>query len=71
MNTFMNKKYICDCGGVMENKKITKEITLAGQKIMLENVDAKVCQKCGEIYLDGKMLLALEAELEKDVFEVA
>lgn len=55
----------------MENKKITKEITLAGQKIMLENVDAKVCQKCGEIYLDGKMLLALEAELEKDVFEVA
>ena len=67
----MNKKYICDCGGVMEMKKITKEIPIAGQRILLENVDAKVCQKCGEVYLDGKMLLALEAELKETVRKAA
>ncbi len=68
MNT-SSKKNICDCGGVMKSEKITRDVPIGKQYVLLENVDAKVCQKCGEIYLDGKMILDIESEIEKKFYK--
>jgi YgiT-type zinc finger domain-containing protein len=67
----MNKKIICDCDGLMESRKVTKKIPIGKEEILLEDVDAKVCRKCGEIYLDGKMILALESEVKERLPKVA
>ena len=67
----MNKEFICDCGGVMESRKVTKKIPIGKEEILLEDVEAKVCRKCGEIYFDGKMILALESEIKKRLPKVA
>lgn len=50
----------CECGGVEQKKKISKEISIAGTTIWVENMDAFVCEKCGEIYFNGEELLKLE-----------
>lgn len=65
MNT-LSKKNVCDCGGVMKSEKVTQNVPIGKQFVLLENVDAKVCQKCGEIYLDGKMILDIESQIEKN-----
>ncbi|HEX8735090.1 MAG TPA: YgiT-type zinc finger protein [Pyrinomonadaceae bacterium] len=67
----MNKEFICDCGGVMESKKVTKKIPFGKEEILLEDVDAKVCQKCAEIYFDGKMILAIESKIKERLPKVA
>ena len=55
----------------MEIKKISKKIPIGKQEVFLDDVDAKVCLKCGEIYLDGEMILALEAEIKKNTRQAA
>ena len=55
----------CDCGGTMTLRRVSKTITLAGRKVRVENVEAFVCAKCGETYIDGPTLLKLEAKLLK------
>jgi YgiT-type zinc finger domain-containing protein len=67
----MNKEFICDCGGVMENRKVTKKIPTGKEEILLENVNAKVCQKCGEVYFVGKMIIALESKIKERLLKVA
>ncbi len=70
MNT-LNENFICGCGGKMKVEKITKNVPIGKQMVLLENVDAKVCQKCGEIYLDGKMIIDIEKEMEKSSTKIA
>ncbi len=53
---------ICNCSAV-EIKVITTEIPIANQKVILENVEVKVCLDCGEIQFDGRMILALESKI--------
>jgi len=67
----MNKEFICDCGGVMESRKVTKKIPIGKEEVFLENVDAKVCSECGEIYFDGEMILALESKIKERLPKVA
>lgn len=55
----------------MKVEKITKNVPIGKQMVLLENVDAKVCQKCGEIYLDGKMIIDIEKEMEKSSTKIA
>ena len=50
----------------MKSEKVTQKVPIGKQFVLLENVDAKVCQKCGEIYLDGKMILDIESQIEKN-----
>ena len=74
LKRFMNtstKKFDCDCGGEMEIKKVSKKIPVGKQEVFLDDVDAKVCLKCGEIYFDGEMILALEAEIKKNTRQAA
>jgi YgiT-type zinc finger domain-containing protein len=60
------KPFICECGGKMEIKIVTRQIPIGGQIITLQNVEAKVCPKCGEIYYNGKMLLEIENKIENE-----
>lgn len=67
----LNQKIICQCvDEKMLIQKITEKIPIGKQEILLENVDAKVCEKCGEIYFDGEMILALEGEMQKKQTEL-
>lgn len=54
----------CDCGGTEKRHKVSKEISLAGQKVFVQNIDAWVCDKCGETYFDGETLIKLEKQLQ-------
>jgi YgiT-type zinc finger domain-containing protein len=45
--------FVCENFG---KKIVTEEIPLNGQKVLLENVEVEVCQKCGAIYFDGRMI---------------
>ncbi len=55
----------CNCGGNEKKGKVTKEVNLAGRKVLVENVDAYVCDKCGETYFDGATLLRLEKQVQQ------
>ena len=46
----MNKKYsdCFYCGGLVEEKFITREIRWKGQLFIVENVPVGVCTQCGE-----------------------
>ena len=38
----------CDCGGTEKKTKVSKEISLAGRKVFVTNIDAWICEKRGE-----------------------
>ena len=46
-------------------EKVTKEIPIAGTKVLVQDAPADVCVKCGSIYFDGRYLLELEKKLLK------
>ncbi len=54
----------CNCTKQRQTK-VTKEIPLAGTRVLLENVTAWVCQDCGEIYFDGKMIDRIYRDLKE------
>ena len=54
-------KMTCEyCGNITVKKKVTKYHKYKGKLFILENIDADVCQKCGEKYYHIKVLKALE-----------
>lgn len=64
----MKRKVIpkkCDCNGTMVRRRVSKTIPLAGQRLHVKDIEASVCEACGEIYLDGPTLLKLEKKLLK------
>jgi YgiT-type zinc finger domain-containing protein len=62
---FMKNFMDCNCKN-MKREKVTREIPLAGKKVLLKNVTAWVCQDCGEPFFNGKFLLKLEKKLLKE-----
>jgi YgiT-type zinc finger domain-containing protein len=52
----------CSCKNT-KREKVTREIPLAGKRVLLKNVTAWVCQDCGEPFFSGKFLLKLEKKL--------
>ncbi len=52
----------CYCKNT-KREKVTREIPLAGKRVLLKNVTAWVCQDCGEPFFNGKFLLKLEKKL--------
>ncbi len=43
--------------------QVSKFFKIAGQEIYLTNVKCRVCVNCGEVYIDGETLLAIETEI--------
>jgi YgiT-type zinc finger domain-containing protein len=60
-----DKNMKCECGGNERKRKVSKEVSLAGRKVYVENVDAYVCDSCGETYFDGAALLRIEKQVQK------
>jgi YgiT-type zinc finger domain-containing protein len=52
----------CYCKNT-KREKVTREIPLAGKKVLLKNVMARVCQDCGEHFYNGKFILKLQKKL--------
>ncbi|MCD6456293.1 MAG: type II toxin-antitoxin system MqsA family antitoxin [Methanophagales archaeon] len=45
----MKAKELCPiCGGELEETAVKEDIWLGGELLVIENVHAKVCDKCGE-----------------------
>lgn len=52
------------CGGKTTKKKVRKQHWLRGRLYLVENVEAEVCNECGERYFHAKTLDAIDAFLE-------
>jgi len=57
---------ICEfCGGETIKKKVRKQHWLRGRLYLVENVEAKVCNECGERYFHAKTLDAIDRLLKR------
>lgn len=55
---------ICEfCGGETRKKKVKKQHWLRNRLYVVENVEAEVCQECGERYFHATTLDAIDRYL--------
>lgn len=55
---------ICEfCGGETRIKKVKRQHWLRGRLYIIENVEAEVCQECGERYFHAATLDAIDRHL--------
>ena len=47
----------CSCDEMSEPELITTKIRIAGERVLVKDIEATTCLKCGETYLDGKRIL--------------
>lgn len=58
---------ICEfCGGDTAKRTVKKQHWLKGKLYLIENVEAVVCNQCGERYFHAKTLDAIDRLLESD-----
>ena len=57
---------ICEfCNGKTKSKKVKRQHWLNGKLYIVENVNAQVCNECGERYFYAKTLDAIDKQLLK------
>lgn len=77
-----NKRRLCPlCGGVLVKETVTHEERRDGELYIFENVEALVCDQCGEEYLSAEALAAIDRvvrearkptrKVETSVFDMA
>jgi YgiT-type zinc finger domain-containing protein len=54
------------CSGNTAKKTVKKQHWLKGKLYIIENVEAEVCNQCGERYFHAKTLDAIDRLLESD-----
>jgi YgiT-type zinc finger domain-containing protein len=60
-------KMICEfCGGETIKKKVKRQHWLRKKLYIVENVEAEVCQECGERYFHATVLDAIDEYLSKE-----
>lgn len=58
---------ICEfCGGETRKKRVKKQHWLQGRLYIIENVEAEVCQECGERYFHATTLDVIDRYLLKE-----
>lgn len=58
---------ICEfCSGETRLKRVKKQHWLKGQLYVVENVEAEVCQACGERYFHATVLDAIDRHLSAE-----
>ncbi len=68
----MNKHIHCErCSGKTKTELVDKAIFHKGKTVLVENIEAEVCEDCGERYFNGKMLLELEDKIESGEYRKA
>ncbi len=70
---FSTKQIHCDfCEiGVTETKFISKTFKRFGQSFKIENIEAEVCNNCGEAYLSSKTIKEIDNKIEKELLVAA
>ena len=53
-----------DCGGVTEPTRTTVDERWGDELFVFEDVPARVCRACGEVYLSAEVTKRLEAEMQ-------
>jgi YgiT-type zinc finger domain-containing protein len=67
MTTNANNQLCAVCGGELQTTTITHEEKRDGQIYLFQNVPAKVCTACGEIWIDEEMLQEIDKLIESGV----
>lgn len=58
---------ICEfCGGETRIKRVKKQHWLKGQLYVIENVEAEICQDCGERYFHATVLDRIDRYLSAE-----
>lgn len=65
----LNKK--CDCGTMTERRIMTTTVPIRRQKVTLQNVEVDVCPACGEIFLDGNLILEVSRKVKNQNLKAA
>ncbi len=55
----------CECGGTARKGTASRTFRIGGFATKVDNIPAFICDKCGEIYLDGPSVMKIERRLEK------
>jgi YgiT-type zinc finger domain-containing protein len=55
------------CDGITKPELVTHTFERNGQKFTFADIKAQVCQKCGEIYIDGESMRKIEMQIKEKV----
>ncbi len=70
----MRSKELCPiCGGTLEETEVKEDIWIGEKLLVIENVHAKVCEKCGEkivSYDEMRMIEGVIKEFERGKMEL-
>jgi YgiT-type zinc finger domain-containing protein len=67
MTTNANNQLCAVCGGELEATTITHEVKRGTHIYLFQNVPAKVCSACGEIWIDEEVLQQIDRLIETGV----
>ena len=67
MTTQSNNQLCAVCGGELQATTITHEEKRDSQRYLFQNVPAKVCTACGEIWIDEEVLQQIDKLIEYGV----
>jgi YgiT-type zinc finger domain-containing protein len=67
MTTNANNQLCAVCGGELEATTITHEVKRDSHIYLFQNVPAKVCTACGEIWIDEEVLQVIDRLIETGV----
>ena len=67
MTTKTNNQLCAVCGGELEATTITHEVKRDSNSYVFQNVPAKVCTACGEIWIDEEVLQVIDRLIESGV----
>jgi YgiT-type zinc finger domain-containing protein len=67
MTTKTNNPLCAVCGGKLEATTITHEEKRGRNRYVFQNVPAKVCTACGEIWMDEEVLQQIDQLIEYGV----
>jgi YgiT-type zinc finger domain-containing protein len=67
MTTKTNNPHCAVCGGELQATTITHEEKRDSQIYLFQNVPAKVCTACGEIWIDEEVLQEIDKLIETGV----
>ncbi len=69
MTTNANNQLCAVCGGELEATTITHEVKRGTHIYLFQNVPAKVCTACGEIWIDEEVLQLPVRKVETPVYD--
>jgi len=67
MTTNSNNQLCAVCGGELKATTITHEVKRDSHIYLFQNVPAKVCTACGEIWIDEEVLQQIDRLIETGV----